>query len=134
MRLHVKEGANGETINKPEQIFKRLRDIGKADQESVWLIGLDAMNKEVFRECIFLGGVNVASVDPKIIFKRLLNSGCCSFILAHNHPSGSLNPSPEDVKLTEQLNQGAKILDLKFLDHLIIGESHFFSMKEAGIL
>ena len=134
MKLYIKEKASGERINKPEQVFEILKNIGSADQESVWLIGLNTANKEIFRDCIFLGGLNSAAVDPKIFFRRLLNSGCCSFIMAHNHPSGSLNPSPEDVKLTEQLKQGAKILDLEFLDHLIIGENHFYSMKEAGTL
>ena len=134
MKLYVKEKVTGLKIKSARDVFDTIKELGKTDQESVWIIGYDSGNKEIFRGCIFLGGLNSAMVDLKILFKRVLVAGCASFILIHNHPSGDPKPSLEDKTLTEKIKQAAKILETTFLDHIIIGEDEFYSFMEDGAL
>ena len=134
MRFYVREKAYGSTIHSPEDIYGSLKDIGKADQESFWVIGYNGSNKEVFRECIALGGTDKAGVDMKILFKRILTHGASAFCVAHNHPSESIEPSKEDIEVTRKIDLASKVLDLLFLDHLIIGESGYYSFKANGHL
>ena len=132
MKLYVKEKVTGLKITSARDVFDTIKELGKIDQESVWVIGYDSGNKEVFRGCIFLGGLNSAIIDLKILFKRVLVAGCASFILIHNHPSGEIKPSLEDKKVTEKIKQAAQLLEINFLDHIIIGEDSFFSFMEDG--
>ena len=132
--FYIKEEATGKQITSAEEVYETLKEIGKADQETFWLIGYSGGNKEIYRECIFMGGLNCASVDLKIIFKRLLNRGCNSFMVAHNHPSDNPNPSPEDKEITGKIKEAAKILDITFLDHLVIAGNGFMSFKNLGLL
>lgn len=134
MILYIREEATGKKITSPKEVFETIKEIAQADQEGGWLLGFDSENKEFFRGCIFLGGLNYAGIDMKILFKRVLVSGSAAFIFIHNHPSGSLKPSSEDLHLTEKIKEGAKLLELSFLDHIIIGGKGFISMKEEGLL
>jgi DNA repair protein RadC len=85
-------------------------------------------------EIIHIGGITNTTVDPRIIFRRALEERAVSIIVAHNHPSGSLRPSKADEMLTSKLNQAAKIMDIKFLDHLIMGDNGYFSFADEGLL
>lgn len=134
MILFIKEEALGIKITSAREVFETLKDIGKADQEMSWLLGFDADNKEIFRGCIFTGGLSSTIVDLRILFKRVLVAGCAAFIFIHNHPSGSLSPSPQDREITQKIKQAADLLDVKFLDHIIIGGSAFASFTELGLL
>lgn len=134
MILYVKEEALGIKIRSAQEVFETLKDLGKADQETGWLLGFDTNNKEIFRGCIFTGGLNFAMVDLKILFKRVLVAGCYSFIFVHNHPSGSTLASAQDQELTKKIKQAADLLEIKFLDHIIIGGESFTSLAELGIL
>ena len=134
MRFYVREKAYGSTIHSPEDIYGSLKDIGKADQESFWVIGYNGSNKEVFRECIALGGTDKAGVDMKILFKRILTHGASAFCVAHNHPSESIEPSKEDIEVTRKIDLASKVLDLQFFDHFIIGESGYYSFRANGHL
>jgi DNA repair protein RadC len=80
------------------------------------------------------GGMNVTVVDPKLIFITALKSCASGIILAHNHPSGELDPSREDIAITKKLKAGAELLDLKILDHLIVSKDGFYSFADDGIL
>lgn len=80
------------------------------------------------------GGLNACPVDPRVVFGAALVSGASAIIVAHNHPSGDPEPSPEDLKLTHKLAEGARILGLQFLDHLIVGEGRYTSFVERGLL
>lgn len=83
---------------------------------------------------IGLGGINGVICDQRIIFQVALKSNCVGFILIHNHPSGSLKPSQDDKKLTSEVGKGAKIHNLKLLDHLIISREGFYSFANDGEL
>lgn len=132
--FYVREQATGEKITSPGEVYESLKNLGQADQESVWIIGYSAQNREIYRECVFLGGVAASIVDPKIVFKRLLLRDCAHFIMVHNHPGGNPQPSDADHALTQQLKFGGKLLAIDLLDHLIIGENTYYSMQEhSGI-
>ena len=134
MQFTVKEKVSGNKINNSQQAFDRLRNIGKADQESFWVLGFNSQNKELICSCCHLGGIAICGVDIKIIFKRLISVGAVSFIVAHNHPSGSPSPSEEDKAVTKKLKMGAELLDIKFLDHIIITENNYYSFSDYGNL
>ena len=80
------------------------------------------------------GGLSSAIADSKVIYATALKSCASGIILAHNHPSGEVDPSREDISLTNKLKAGAELLDLKILDHLIITRGKFYSFADEGIL
>jgi DNA repair protein RadC len=80
------------------------------------------------------GGITATTVDPRLIFKKALEEEAVSIIVAHNHPSGSLQPSKADQILTEKIREGATLLDIKLLDHIIIGNQGYFSFANEGLL
>jgi DNA repair protein RadC len=80
------------------------------------------------------GGITATTVDPRLIFKKALQEEAVSIIVSHNHPSGNLQPSKADEALTIKLNKGAKLLDIKLLDHIIVGDQGYFSFANEGLL
>ena len=80
------------------------------------------------------GGITSTTVDPRLIFREALKRHAVSIVVSHNHPSGSLQPSISDEALTAKLNSGSKYLDIKLLDHVIIGEGGYFSFADEGKL
>ncbi|MEN2282391.1 JAB domain-containing protein [Algoriphagus sp. SE2] len=82
----------------------------------------------------FIGGVSSVTCDLKIIFGVALKSLSSAIILSHNHPSGNLTPSMVDLKLTKRVNEAAKLLDLKLLDHLIISDEGYCSLADKNLL
>jgi DNA repair protein RadC len=80
------------------------------------------------------GGITSTVVDPRLIFRKAIEAGAVSIIVFHNHPSGSLRPSKADEVLTQKLLLGSKCLDIKLLDHIVIGEKGYFSFADAGML
>lgn len=123
-----------ESINDPWEIYYRMVDLAKADQESFWSIGFNSQNQEIYNECLFIGGTSGCSVDNKILFKRLLIAGASKFIIVHNHPGGKCKPSKEDIKLTNKIKAGSELLDLELLDHIIISHDLYYSFKKENLL
>ncbi|HXO73961.1 MAG TPA: DNA repair protein RadC, partial [Puia sp.] len=85
-------------------------------------------------EVMSQGGITGTVVDPRLIFKRALEIEAVSIIVCHNHPSGNLKPSKADEILTAKLSEGAKLLDIKLLDHIIVGDNSYFSFADEGLL
>ena len=85
---------------------------------------------------INLGGIAAVYVDIKLIIKYVILQEASSFIVCHNHPSGNLKPSPQDIKLTQDLIEASKVMQLSFLDHIILScnKNSFFSMNDEGIV
>ena len=127
MEFVIKETASNLSFPGPAEIVDSFGNLPDADQESFWVLGLDAQNREILRKCLFLGGLRSCTVDPKIVFKRLLVSNCSAFVVVHNHPSGNTAPSAEDKTFTKMLKDGGEILDIKLLDSIIIGDGGQFS-------
>lgn len=102
--------------------------------EEFWVVILNKANTVTGRFMISKGGMSGTVADPKVIFKTALEQNAAYLILAHNHPSGNLNPSAEDISITKRLAEAGKLLDLPVLDHLIITNQGYFSLADEGII
>jgi DNA repair protein RadC len=110
-------------------LHPRLRDLV---QEAFWIILLDRRSKVISIEEVHLGGMASMVVDPKVVFQRALERKACSVILSHNHPSGAPSPSNEDIRLTEKMKSAGQFIDIKVLDHIIIGDGSYYSFADEG--
>jgi len=102
------------------------------DKEHFWSIGLDTSNKIKYVDLVSLGILNQAISAPREVYRQAIMQGINSLIICHNHPSGSLEPSPEDRKFTGQLYRAGEIIGIKLLDHVIIGTSGHYSFSDSG--
>lgn len=102
--------------------------------EEFWAIFLNQKNQIVYKTQISKGGISGTLVDVRVLFRIALEHFATSIIVAHNHPSGSLKPSLEDIQITKNIKNAGEILNVTLLDHLIIGDNSFFSFAEEGLL
>jgi DNA repair protein RadC len=98
------------------------------------VIYLNRAGKIKHFEILSQGGITGTIADPRLIFKKALEEEAVSIILCHNHPSGSLRPSRADEELTIKIREGSKYLDIKLLDHIIVGDGGYFSFADEGML
>lgn len=120
-------------ITSPERAYEYLKDIQHIDREVFVCVGLNTKNEVIFRENVSVGSLNASVVHPREVFKNLIRKNCNSFLIAHNHPSGDTTPSREDIAVTERLSKAGQILGIELLDHLIVGNGKYVSLKEKGI-
>ena len=106
------------------------QDLMWQSQERFAILLLDVKNQLLGTKVITIGIATETLVHPREIFREVVKQGATKIIIAHNHPSGSLEPSSQDIQLTEQLLQAAKILEIPILDHLIIGNGEYQSLRE----
>lgn len=104
------------------------------NHEEFWILMLNAGNRVINKSMISKGGRNGTVADPKIIFRTGLDHHAANIILFHNHPSGNLVPSTEDIRITEKLLEAGKTLELRVLDHLIIGAGSYVSLADDGYI
>lgn len=102
--------------------------------ESSFILLLNAANKTIGYAKISQGGITGTVVDPRLVAKYAVESLACYVILAHNHPSGNLQPSQADKTITEKIKEGLKFLDIKLIDHLILTEESYYSFADEGII
>lgn len=114
-----------------EQLHPVLTDL---QHEEFWLLFLDRGNRLMSRVRMSEGGMHGTVADPKKIFKMALDRHASTIILAHNHPSGQLRPSTEDITLTKKLVECGRFLDIGIHDHLIIGHEGYYSFSDNGQL
>ena len=100
------------------------------DKEHFWAVGLSGSHQVVYVELVTLGLVDQSHVHPRETFRRAISCSCSAIIVAHNHPSGTLEPSPEDLDVTHRLKVAGDILGVEVLDHIIIARDGFYSMSE----
>lgn len=129
-----KDYKNEIVIKRSSHVYDIFKDMQFLDHEQFEVLALNRTNKVIERILISIGGVSFVLVDMKILFKRLLLSGASNFILVHNHPSGSLVISQEDLDITRKINEASMLLDLKLCDHVIIAGNSFKSFADEGIL
>ena len=102
--------------------------------EEFWLLLLNRSHEVFARERLSAGGMAGTVVDIKFVLKTALDARAAAFVAIHNHPSGSLDPSPEDVTLTKRLQQAGQIIDLPLVDHLIVSERGYYSFADHGLV
>ena len=120
-----------DTITKPHEVLKYMA--GAFDsapmQEHFYIILLNNQNEPIARHLCTLGLVNQCPVHSREVFKMAIVESAASIILVHNHPSGSLKPSQEDINVTKQLLEASKIIDIPILDHCIIANDNITSIR-----
>lgn len=122
-------------INSSRDIFNTLSPYYKdLPHEEFWILVLAKSNKLTHKILISKGGQAGTVVDSKIVFKAALENNAANIILTHNHPSGNLRPSHEDISLTKKLVAAGKLLDIGVLDHVIITDDAFYSFADEGLM
>jgi DNA repair protein RadC len=127
-------GASGTHIKHPADIFNAVRHLADRRQERFICLSLNGAHELVAIRTVTLGLVNRTIVHPREVFADPLLDRASAIAVAHNHPSGQLKPSPEDGEITLQLVEAAKILGLRFLDHVIFTHTGYYSYRQAGLL
>lgn len=123
------------TISKPIDIVNYIiSEMKLLNQEVLKLIVLNTKNKVIKCKDVFIGSLNSSIVHPREIFSEAIKCGGASIIVCHNHPSGDPTPSKEDINVTIRIKESGEIIGIKLLDHIIIGDNKFVSLKEKGII
>jgi DNA repair protein RadC len=121
-------------ITSSKDIFDIMKPIMMdLPHEEFWLLVLNRANLVIKKEMISRGGVAGTVVDTKIIFKTAIENYASSIIICHNHPSGNLKPSEADIKITKNIKDAGKLMEIPLLDHIIITESGFYSFADEGM-
>lgn len=102
--------------------------------EEFWAIFLNNSNKVIHVSQLTQGGISQSIVDVRVLFKTALEHFSTGVIIAHNHPSGSLKPSKEDINITKKIKEAGNVLSIQLLDHIIITQNSYFSFSDAGLL
>jgi len=132
-----KETARAEVVKvgSSHDAFQHLHaDFADLNHEEFWMLLLNRANHVKSKHLVSKGGQSGTVADPKIIFKTALEHQAAYIILAHNHPSGNLKPSAEDIKLTKKLVEAGKLLDLLVVDHLILADHSYYSFCDEGLI
>lgn len=114
-----------------ECFYAHLSDL---NHEQFWIMLLNNANKVIKMEKVGVGGMTGTTADPKKIFKSALENNAASVMLCHNHPSGNVVPSNADKQITNNLVKAGQFLEIKILDHIIIGNDNYFSFADEGLL
>ena len=123
------------TVKGKTELLNYLRsDIGFKNLEEFKVIYLSSSNRLIGEETLFRGTIDRSVVYPRLIVERALKYPTKGIIFAHNHPSGDLTPSRKDIALTQELKDLLDILDIKLLDHIILGDENHFSFYENGLI
>jgi DNA repair protein RadC len=121
-------------ITSPADAAGLLRhEMDTLDQEHLVVITLDGRNRVLSQETLYIGNVNTSLIRIAEIFRLAIRQNAPAIIISHNHPSGDPDPSPEDVRVTRQIVEAGKMLDIDVLDHLVIGHQRYVSLKERGL-
>jgi len=134
-RRREEETIKKNKITSSKDVFEIMQSVlSDLQYEQFWILLLSRSNKILKKINISDGGVSGTVADPKRIFKVALENLASGIILCHNHPSGNIQPSLEDKKITKKIKYGAKYFDIQLLDHIIIGDENYFSFADEGII
>lgn len=122
-------------ISSSKEAFQILEPhLADLQVEEFWVLYLNQGNRVVRKEQISKGGINQTSVDIRVIMKTAIQEMATSIIIAHNHPSGNLQPSMADKNLTQKIKNAGNNLDIQLLDHLILAQKSYFSFADEGLI
>lgn len=122
------------SIVRPADALPHLQDIREQRREHFLCLYLNARNQMIHREIISIGSLSSSIVHPREVFQVAIGHSAASIVLSHNHPSGDVSPSREDIELTQRLVRAGQIMGIDILDHIIIAADDVLSMKEHGLL
>jgi DNA repair protein RadC len=135
-RRHLQEELrSGQPLTTPQAAFRFLQaQLGDRPYEVFCCLYLDNRHRLIAFEELFRGTVDCAQVHPREVVRQALLHNASALILAHNHPSGGLEPSPADEAITRRLKAGLSLMDMRVVDHVIVGGSRCYSFAEHGLL
>ena len=122
------------TISRPQEAYDFLKNVRHYDRESLYSIMLDAGNHIIGCEEVSRGSLNTTRTHPREIYKSAILSNALGILLAHNHPSGILEPSAEDVEFTRAVARAGEIIGIELYDHVIVTDTGYTSLRERGLL
>ena len=118
-----------------KDIFEEMKlCLTDVEVEECWVILLNQANRIIRKVRVSVGGISAVTVDVRVIFKEAIKVSATAIVLVHNHPGGTSRPSPEDDKLTQQVSQAARIMNIRLIDHLIFTDGGFYSYNDEGRL
>jgi DNA repair protein RadC len=132
-RLSATRADEKTTIRTPQDVADLLMaEMALLDSEHLRVVLLDSKNHAISVSEVYKGNVNASLIRPAELFREAVRENCPAVIVVHNHPSGDPEPSPDDIRVTEQIVAAGKTLDIEVLDHIIIGDRRYASLKERG--
>lgn len=133
-RLLREKSAERPKLSRPKDVFREVRDIRRAKKEHLVGLYLDAQNGLLHRETLSIGSLNTTRTHPREILYPAIQHVALGFIMAHNHPSGGLEPSSEDLDFTAAVKRAGELMGIELYDHLVVAEGGFTSFRERGFL
>lgn len=122
-------------ISSSRDVYELMKpELSDLPHEEFWLLLLNRANKVIRKQNISQGGISGTVADPKLIFNHALSHLASGIILVHNHPSGNTRPSEADKRLTKQLHDAGKLLEIAVLDHVIFTDNNYFSFADENLL
>jgi len=129
------EVSDRKKISSSKDVFEIFQpNMADSPFEEFWILLLNRANKIIGKYQISQGGVSGTIADPKRIFHIALSNLASGIILCHNHPSGNIKPSAQDIKLTKKIADGAKYMEINLLDHIILGDEQYYSFADSNML
>ncbi len=129
--LRVKE-ASGEAVCSPDAVVEVMKEEAGVDRECFWILHLNCRNRIIEKELVSIGVVDSSLVHPREVFKKAIVNGAKSIITVHNHPSGSTDPSYQDLDIWKKLKESGEILGIRVLDNIILTPSGSCYSENTG--
>ncbi len=134
-RRAAQEVPERKKITCSKDVFEFLKPyLGDLQTEEFWAVFVNQNNRILHFSQLTTGGISSSIVDVRILFKTALEHFATAVFVAHNHPSGNMKPSQEDLRITKQIAEGGNFLNIKLLDHLILNQNSYYSFADEGLL
>jgi DNA repair protein RadC len=121
-------------IKGPEDVFKLIRHYGDREKEHFFSVSVNGAHEALHTDIVSVGILNRTLVHPREIFSKAIQANAAAIVLAHNHPSGHVTPSPEDREVTANICAAGKVLGIPVLDHVIFCSTAYYSFENEGLL
>ncbi|RLI07501.1 hypothetical protein DRO24_02915 [Candidatus Bathyarchaeota archaeon] len=131
--IMIKEATNTKLMS-PKKVYEFMQAEAKIDRECTWVLHFNTKLQLIEKELVSMGTLDFTPLHPREVFKRAIINGSDSIMIVHNHPSGNLMPSQEDLQIAERLKEAGKILGIEVRDFIIISSKGYMSFAEEGIL
>jgi DNA repair protein RadC len=134
-RRKISEIIEKKQIGSSKDVYELfVSTLGDLHHEEFWILYLNRSNRIIHQAKISQGGVSGTVIDVRIILKHAIDKLASGIILCHNHPSGNIKPSQNDIEITKKLREAGSVMDISVLDHLIVCDGKYFSFADEGIL
>ena len=134
-RIGRAEVKKKDLINNPQALVSWLKlEIGTLEQEHFVVIYLNVKNEIIHYNVAAIGSVDYSQIHPRDVFKKAVEYNCSKIIIGHNHPSNDTKPSQADILTTKKLSDSGEMLGIGIIDHVIVGQSNYYSFKEHNLL